>query len=233
MSKIKVNEIEAQTGSTITIPTGQNLVVTDGLATSSLPTVPVSKGGTGLTSLGTAGQVLKVNTGATALEFGADQGGKIGQVFHANLTSVFTSSTASAVDITNMSINITPASTSSKIFILCNCSMLAHDGNSGAFLVLTRTIGGTATQPIHSTGGGWSTTKKAWGVSGGGGMSDNARKEGSPSMNYLDSPNTTSQINYKLQLDNNSAGNIARVNQWSLNNDHQGITTMTVMEVLA
>ncbi len=52
-------------------------------------------------------------------------------------------------------------------------------------------------------------------------------------MNYLDSPNTTSQINYKLQLDNNSAGNIARVNQWSLNNDHQGITTMTVMEVLA
>jgi len=70
MSKIKVNEIEAQSGSTITIPTGQNLVVTDGLATSSLPTVPVTKGGTGLTSLGTAGQSLKVNSGGTALEFG-------------------------------------------------------------------------------------------------------------------------------------------------------------------
>jgi hypothetical protein len=69
MSKIKVNEIEAQSGSTITVPTGQNLVVTDGLATSSLPTVPVSKGGTGLTSLGTANQELRVNSGATALEF--------------------------------------------------------------------------------------------------------------------------------------------------------------------
>jgi len=35
-----------------------------------LPTVPTTKGGTGLTTLGTAGQVLKVNSGATALEYG-------------------------------------------------------------------------------------------------------------------------------------------------------------------
>ena len=35
-----------------------------------LPTVPTTKGGTGLTSLGTAGQVLKVNSGANGLEYG-------------------------------------------------------------------------------------------------------------------------------------------------------------------
>jgi hypothetical protein len=35
-----------------------------------LPTVPTTKGGTGLTSIGTAGQVLKVNSGASALEYG-------------------------------------------------------------------------------------------------------------------------------------------------------------------
>ncbi len=34
-----------------------------------LPTITVAKGGTGLTSLGTAGQVLSVNSGATALEY--------------------------------------------------------------------------------------------------------------------------------------------------------------------
>ena len=34
-----------------------------------LPTVPTTKGGTGLTSLGTAGQALVVNAGATALEY--------------------------------------------------------------------------------------------------------------------------------------------------------------------
>lgn len=79
MSKIKVNEIEAQSGSTITIPTGQTLTVTDGIpatnlsgtiADARLPTVPVSKGGTGLTSLGSAGQSIKVNSGGNGLEFG-------------------------------------------------------------------------------------------------------------------------------------------------------------------
>ena len=53
MSKIKVNEIEKAYGSGITIPTGQTFTITDGLLSSSLPdAVPVTKGGTGLTSLG-------------------------------------------------------------------------------------------------------------------------------------------------------------------------------------
>jgi|TARA_R100000482_G_scaffold103144_2_gene46027 hypothetical protein len=78
MSKIKVNEIEAATGSTVTIPTGQTFTVTDGIpatnlsgtiADARLPTVPVSKGGTGLTSLGSANQQLRVNSSGNALEF--------------------------------------------------------------------------------------------------------------------------------------------------------------------
>jgi hypothetical protein len=35
-----------------------------------LPTIPTTKGGTGLTSLGSAGQAIVVNSGGTALEFG-------------------------------------------------------------------------------------------------------------------------------------------------------------------
>ena len=79
MSKIKVNEIEKASGSGITVPTGTSFTITDGLAASTissgtladarLPTIPVSKGGTGLTSLGTANQELRVNSGASALEF--------------------------------------------------------------------------------------------------------------------------------------------------------------------
>jgi hypothetical protein len=38
-------------------------------------TLPVANGGTGLTALGSAGQVLKVNSGATALEFANESGG--------------------------------------------------------------------------------------------------------------------------------------------------------------
>ena len=79
MSKIKVDTIEGSTGTTITVPSGQTLTVTDGIAATNLsgtiadarlPTVPVAKGGTGLTSLGSAGQAIKVNSGGNGLEFG-------------------------------------------------------------------------------------------------------------------------------------------------------------------
>jgi len=91
MSKIKVNSIEAATGTTITIPSGQTLdissttltlpstlVTTTGSQTLTNKTIgvtqltgtlPVANGGTGLTALGTSLQVLRTNTGATALEF--------------------------------------------------------------------------------------------------------------------------------------------------------------------
>ena len=100
MSKIKVNSIEAATGSTITIPSGQTLdissttltlpstvVTTTGTQTLTNKTIgvsqltgtlPVANGGTGLTSLGTASQVLRVNSGATALEFAAISGSVFG-----------------------------------------------------------------------------------------------------------------------------------------------------------
>ena len=47
-----------------------NDISTGTLNTTRLPTVPTTKGGTGLTAIGTAGQVLKVNSGASALEYG-------------------------------------------------------------------------------------------------------------------------------------------------------------------
>jgi hypothetical protein len=47
-----------------------NDISTGTLNTARLPTVPTTKGGTGLTTIGTAGQVLKVNSGASGLEYG-------------------------------------------------------------------------------------------------------------------------------------------------------------------
>ena len=81
-SKIKVDQIVGSTGSTVTIPTGQTLTIVDG--------VPVASGGTGLASFtagdvlyatgsttlaklakGTAEQVLAMNSGATAPDWGS------------------------------------------------------------------------------------------------------------------------------------------------------------------
>ena len=57
------------------------------LSTDRLPTVPTTKGGTGLTSIGSAGQVLKVNAPGAALEYGdAGGGGNL-------ITQVYTGST--------------------------------------------------------------------------------------------------------------------------------------------
>ena len=81
-SKIKVDQLLGSTGDVITVPTGQTLTVTDG--------IPVASGGTGIASFtagdilyatgattltklgkGTAEQVLAMNTGATAPDWGS------------------------------------------------------------------------------------------------------------------------------------------------------------------
>jgi hypothetical protein len=197
MSKIKVNEIEAQTGSTITIPTGQSLVVTDGLATSSLPTVPVTKGGTGLTSLGTANQVVAVNSGASALEFQDASSGGIVQLKSTTKLDGFGTSSSSPVDVTGLSVNITPSSTSNKVLVMCNANLSA-DAQSGGLLYLkiVRVIGGTTTQLNESN----STDTY---------VHAHAEIEANTSYGYvgsiplnfqiIDSPSTTSQCTYKLQ----------------------------------
>jgi hypothetical protein len=51
-------------------------------------TLPVANGGTGLTALGTSNQILKVNSGATALEYGDVSGGLEYVVKTANYTAV-------------------------------------------------------------------------------------------------------------------------------------------------
>ena len=127
MSKIKVNEIEAATGSTVTIPTGQTFSVVDGIpatnlsgtiADARLPTVPVSKGGTGLTSLGSANQQLRVNSSGNALEFASVSSGGLLKTDFSTFTTQITH-TNTYVDISN-SVSFTPTSASSDIIIMFN-----------------------------------------------------------------------------------------------------------------
>src|SRR5210317_720739 len=60
--------IVANNGSNLTALNASN-VASGTLSSDRLPTVPTTKGGTGLTAIGTANQVLAVNAGATALEY--------------------------------------------------------------------------------------------------------------------------------------------------------------------
>jgi hypothetical protein len=85
-------------------------------------TLPVANGGTGLTTLGTAGQVLTVNGGATALQYSTpattSPGGSTTQVQYNN-AGAFGGSSSFVFDGTNVGIGGTP-STGYKLEVLAS-----------------------------------------------------------------------------------------------------------------
>jgi hypothetical protein len=215
MSKIKVNSIEAATGSTITIPSGQTLdissttltlpstvVTTTGSQTLTNKTIgvsqlsgtlPVANGGTGLTTLGSASQVLRVNSGATALEFATAPSGKVLQVVTAtDSTQRSTTSTSFVTASNTLTVSITPSSASNKIFIIVT-GALYIDGNGGygsATVFRGATNIGDATYGMATVYAASSTVI------------------GSMAMNYLDSPNTTSATTYEVRIKRQGATNV-------------------------
>ena len=103
MGQLKVDQLAGQSGSTVTVPTGQTFTITDGLAATS--------GGTGLTSLsGQGGKVIKVNSGASGYEFGTvitdlvgDTSPQLGGSLDVNGQNI--------VSVSNGNINIVPHGT--------------------------------------------------------------------------------------------------------------------------
>ena len=67
------------------------------ISSARLPVVPTTKGGTGLSSIGSAGQVIKVNAGANALEYG---NASSAEVYGFNMSYV-ASTVAYTVSVTN------------------------------------------------------------------------------------------------------------------------------------
>ena len=88
--------------------------------------------GSGLQRLpkGTAGQVLKINSGATAPEWGTDVGGTILQVKQTVATAYqsISSNAPTFVDITNLTVDITPASSSNKILVTAHINGSSKSG---------------------------------------------------------------------------------------------------------
>ena len=139
--------------------------------------------------------VLDGNGDITGLVAGALPSTVIGaggvlQVVQTVKTDKFTTTSSSAVDITGLSVAITPTSATSKILILTNMNYGGNANLYGAFFVLrnsTNVVVGT-----YPTG---NQTAATFGV----GQPYDNYKIASASHIYLDSPNTTSAITYKVQ----------------------------------
>ena len=176
-------------------------------------------------AIGTAGQVLTVNSGATAPEWKTPAaGGKVLQVVSTLKTDTFSSSTtATFTDITGMSVSITPTSATSKIMVFVNLSAASTYNTQLTTWRLMRDS--TAICVGDAAGSRTQTTSTENG-------SDLNCQLGSTAM-FLDSPATTSATTYKCQLWI-TAGTFylnRSPNDGNGNNITRTASTITVMEI--
>jgi len=158
---------------------------------------------------------------AGGLPAGASGGGII-QIVSATKTDTFTTSTLSYVDVTGLSVTITPSSSSSKIWLIG--SMNASNTSNNVAFRFVRDSTAIALGDAAGSRPRGTTCSLRTGDSG-------AIK--SYNMNFVDSPSSTSAITYKIQvLTTESTTHINR----SVDDDNSSTrprttSTITVMEV--
>ena len=141
--------------------------------------------------IGTTGQVLNVAAGVPAWATPAG-GGKVLQVIYGSTSSTVTSTSATFAD-TNLSASITPSSATSKVLVL-----VAQNGGAkfSADTSLSAKLVRGATDLV------------TFATSAGNTDNSNSNYFGTCSVNYLDSPATTSATTYKTQYANNGGGSV-------------------------
>jgi len=187
--------IAATTGNTPPNATYWELMASKGTDTSVLTTQGdvLYHDGSSLARLGagTAGQALITNGTGANPSWGDVSGGLV-QIVSATLTGYDTTTSTSFVD-TSLLLNITPSSSSNKILIMTHFTCEPISGN--AFHAnIKRTIGATATQ-LSADNVGFVRQQDS-------GQQNNA------SILHLDTPNTTSQIEYVISFRSNAGGSV-------------------------
>jgi hypothetical protein len=168
--------------------------------------------------IGTAGQVLQVNSGATAPEWATPAGGgKVLQVVAATYSTQTLIASTSFTD-TGLSLSITPTLATSKVLVLAvqNIYVSRNSQSNGAALQLVR--GATVIQAQATT------YQSLYMV-----------PTGVPSMeimtmiplNHLDSPATTSSTTYKIQARSQNTANSGQV----VANVTDSISTIILLEI--
>ena len=152
-------------------------------------------------------------------------GGGIVQIKSTHITASFQTQSETYTDITGHSVTITPTRADSKILIDYRVSWM-HTSSNGASATLRLLRGSTVI-------GNDATTDDRMGIlllstDSNGNMSNS-------SINYLDSPATTSAITYKIQIHLDSAGgsggHIFGINHWPPNDNYRGTSSITAYEI--
>jgi hypothetical protein len=139
-------------------------------------------------------------------------------------TDTFTTTSTTFVDVTGVTVTITPSSDTSKVLVLLDVAAQGRDGTNAAHLKLRR---GTTDVYVGDAAG---SRIRAWAMSETG-LGDIPRVVGV----YLDSPGTTSPVTYSVQIRNNVGGQTVFVNRSIQDTDNNLFarvpSSITVIEV--
>jgi len=181
--------------------------------------------GTSATTQGTSSQYLKSAGAGAAPTWSALTlpTGSILQVVSTTKTDTFSSATTAGtyVDITGLSVSITPSSATSKIFVVF---AIGATGTNTSQDIMFRLVRNSTNIAIADSGPTYTTTVAV--------RSLNAELTSTPTMFYLDSPATTSATTYKITGSTSGGGTLV-VNKRQSDTSFGAVSTITVMEVAA
>ena len=174
-------------------------------------TLPIANGGTNSTSTTFVNLASNVTGTMPVANGGSGRTAVTGNVLQVvNATSIVTSTTSSTsfVDITDLTVNITPSATSSKVFVIMHVA--------GIHSTVTALSG--VTMRIYQ---GADISGEAVNI----GFGDTAALNQNASLQALDSPSSTSELTYKGQFRNREVQNV------TVGNSTGETCTITVMEI--
>jgi hypothetical protein len=171
--------------------------------------------------------ILSDNVGRSTGLIKAASGAKIGQVLNAIKTDIQNVTSASYVDVTDLTLAITPVATSSKIlWTMCVC------GNGDDNMWCKVTYGDDSELTTTAIADARGSRERSMT----GGLYREAIGNGTGVLQGLDAPNTTSETTYKVRM-RGLAGNTAYLGHARTDTNNAGYgsnsCTLTVMEVLA
>ena len=114
-----------------------------------------------------------------------------------SLSATISDSTGSFVD-SGITLTITPTSASSKIYLSLTFTTRAPTANAGTYIRINRSIDGGSDTEVFKPAG--AQNGLVWYLEASG------NKQGTIPIEYVDAPNTTSQIVYKIQFAKFNAG---------------------------
>ena len=179
-------------------------------------------------TIGTANQVLRNSSTAGTLEFASLTLGKVINSYSRVITASSTISNTTSDIIRGP--NITPASTSSKFIITVTFNWSSDNPNTGVFLY-RETSGPTYSNlnPTQSIDGNFGTADGHV-LDIDENHTDNTWNMLTWSQSFVDSPNTTSQLNYTLR-GTVAVNSTIYINRAEASANYTGVSTMTILEL--